>query len=142
MRHFRISGHVVNYDHMKKILVIEDDTFIASIIIDELKKAGYDVRAAQNGLEGIEAVLKEKPDLILLDLLMPKADGFQVLGTIKKDPATSAIPVVVLSNYGQPKDIARAKELGAMDFLIKVNFTPKAIIEKVSKILEASATAH
>ena len=126
---------------MKKIMLIEDDTFISSLITSEIKKAGYEVEAVYDGSRGITAVVEQKPDLILLDLLMPQMDGFQVLEKLKADVATSPIPVIVFSNFGEPKDVKRAKDGGAVDFLVKVNFTPKEIIEKIRNILGAPTSA-
>lgn len=122
----------------KKILVIEDDVFISSLITGELADEDYDVQSAMDGPSGLAAAREQKPDLILLDILMPQMEGFEVLTTLKSDSAASSIPVVVLSNFGQPEDIKRAKDAGAVDFLVKVNFTPKEIGEKIRKILESS----
>lgn len=115
-----------------KILVIEDDAFLSSLIAGELSSAGYAVLSAADGEKGI-VLAKEMPDLILLDLVMPGMDGFETLAALKADPALAHIPVVVLSNLGQPEDIKRATDAGAHDFLIKVHFTPSEIIEKIKK---------
>ncbi len=117
-----------------KILVIEDDTFLSSLISSELQGAGYEVLAAHDGTQGLE-MAKEKPDLIMLDLVMPGMDGFETLAALKADPATASIPVVVASNLGEAEEIKRAKDAGAIDFLVKVHFTPAEIIAKIRSLL-------
>ncbi|MHB1163387.1 MAG: response regulator [Minisyncoccota bacterium] len=117
-----------------KILVIEDDTFLSSLLSGELQQAGYEVLSANDGERGVE-MAKKMPDLILLDLIMPGMDGFETLAKLKADPVTASIPVVVASNLGEPEEIKRAKDGGALDFLVKVHFTPKEIIEKIKTIV-------
>ena len=119
----------------KKILVVEDDAFFSSIMSEELTKVGYEVKSVFDGTHAIQAIEDEKPDLVLLDLLMPQTDGFQVLTALKNNPSSPTTPVIVLSNFGQSQDIKRAKDLGATDFLIKINYMPKQVLEKVSAVL-------
>lgn len=119
-----------------KILVIEDDKFLRELITQKLSREGYDVIGAVDGEEGVVKAKKDQPDLVLLDLILPGIDGFEVLSQIKKDTETSEIPVVILSNLGQKEDVDRGKSLGAVDFLIKAHFTPSEIIEKIEEILE------
>lgn len=121
---------------MARILLVEDDTFLASIISRELSSAGYAMDLASEGEAAFQQIKENAPNLILLDLLMPHMDGFQVLEKIKADPATSAIPVIVLSNLGDEKDIERAKKLGALDYYVKVEFSPQSIREKVQATLD------
>ncbi|RJR12634.1 response regulator [Candidatus Parcubacteria bacterium] len=121
---------------MARILVVEDEELLSSIIVRELTNAGHDVKAAYNGEEAIQHAASETPELILLDLIMPKMDGFQVLESLKKDPKTSPIPVVVLSNLGQKEDIEKAKTSGAFDYMVKINFAPKEVCTKVKEIME------
>src|SRR5437870_2900511 len=123
----------------KKVLVVEDDSFISTLITTEIQKSGYEVQSAHDGPHALLSAREEKPDLILLDLLMPEMDGFQVLEKLKADTVTASIPVIVLSNFGQPEDIKRATDAGAADFLVKVNFTPTEIIEKVNAIFGQSS---
>lgn len=118
----------------KKILIIEDDKFLRELISQKLGKEGYEIMEAVDGEEGMESVEKEKPDLILLDLILPGIDGFEVLARIKQD--SSAPPVVVLSNLGAKDDIDRGLKMGAEDYLIKAHFTPTEIINKVKNILK------
>ncbi len=120
----------------KKILIIEDDKFLRELIVKKLTKEGYDVSEALDGEEGVKKVKEEKPDLVLLDLILPGIDGFEVLARIKEDPALASIPVIILSNLGQKEDVERGLELGAVDYLIKAHFTPGEIVEKVRATLK------
>jgi len=120
----------------KKILVIEDDKFLRELISQKLLKEGYDVSEAVDGEGGIESVKTEKPDLVLLDLILPGIDGFEVLARIKSDPEISGIPIIILSNLGQKDDIEKGLNMGAIDYLIKAHFTPAEIIEKIRTIMK------
>jgi len=121
---------------MKKILVIEDDKFLRELISQKILKEGYDVAEAVDGEKGVESAKAEKPDLILLDLILPGIDGFEVLARIKSDPEIAGIPVIILSNLGQKDDIEKGMKMGAADYLIKAHFTPGEIIEKVGSIFK------
>ena len=121
---------------MKKILVIEDDVFLRRIISRKLLKEGYSVIEAIDGEKGLKTVKEEKPDLVLLDLVLPEMDGFEVLGKIKKDPVVSEIPVIVLSNLGEKNDIERGLKAGAADYLVKAHFTPGEIINRIEAVLK------
>ena len=121
---------------MKKILIVEDDKFLRELIVKKVTSAGNEVPEAIDGEEGVKKIEEEKPDLILLDLILPGIDGFEVLAQIKKKPELSQIPVIILSNLGQKEDIEKGLNLGATDYLIKAHFTPNEIIEKLKKILE------
>lgn len=116
---------------MKKILIVEDDKFLRELIIQKVTNEGFDVAKAIDGEEGIKKIKEEKPDLVLLDLILPGIDGFEVLSRMKEDPALSSIPVIILSNLGQKEDIDKGMKLGAIDYLIKAHFTPGEIIEKI-----------
>lgn len=120
----------------KKILIIEDDKFLRELISQKLLKEGYDIAEAIDGEKGITAVKTEKPDLVLLDLILPEVDGFGVLEKVKEDAATSQIPIIILSNLGQKDDIEKGLKLGAIDYLIKAHFTPNEIVEKIKTILK------
>ncbi len=120
----------------KKILVIEDDKFLRELISQKLIKEGYDIAEAVDGEKGVESVKEEKPDLVLLDLILPGIDGFEVLSKIKSDPASAQIPIIILSNLGQKDDIERGLKMGAADYLIKAHFTPGEIIDKIRTVLE------
>ena len=121
---------------MVKILIIEDDKFLRELISQKLEREGYDICEAIDGEEGIKEVKKENPDLVLLDLILPGIDGFEVLAQMKKEPALAKIPVIILSNLGQKEDIEKGINLGANDYLIKAHFTPNEIIEKIQAVLK------
>ena len=120
----------------KTILIIEDDKFLRELIVRKLKEEGYQTIEAGEGEEGLEKVKKEKPDLILLDLILPGMDGFEVLGKIKEEPSLSSIPVIILSNLGQSEEVEKGLKMGAKDYLIKAHFTPGEIIEKINNVLK------
>jgi len=120
----------------KKILIIEDDKFLRELIAQKLSKENFAVSEAIDGEEGIKRIKEEKPDLILLDLILPGIDGFEVLSRMKEEPVLSSIPVIILSNLGQKEDVERGLKLGAVDYLIKAHFTPGEIIEKVKANLK------
>ena len=120
----------------KNILIIEDDKFLRELIIQKLIKEGYDTAEAIDGEEGIKKVKTVKPDLVLLDLILPGIDGFEVLTRMKKDPSLVQIPVIILSNLGQKDDVERGLKLGAVDYLIKAHFTPREIIDKIKNTLK------
>ena len=104
----------------------------------KLEKEGFEVFLAQDGNEGIEQAKKNIPDLILLDIILPGIDGFDVLKTLKNESSTKAIPIVLLSNLGQKEDIDKGSALGATDYLIKAHFSPQEIVDKVKEILKIS----
>jgi CheY-like chemotaxis protein len=116
---------------MNKILIVEDDRFLSKLLSRKLHDTGYAPVSAYDGDEALAKAQSEKPDLVLLDLIIPGKDGFEVLARLKADPATSAIPVIVASNLGQPEDIVRVMSQGAIDFISKVNSTPDDIVSKV-----------
>ncbi len=122
-------------DLTTKILIIEDDKFLRGLISRKLTKEGYDVSEAIDGEEGIKKIKEEKPDLVLLDLILPGIDGFEVLAQMKEDRDVTKIPAIILSNLGQKEDIEKGLKLGAVDYLVKAHFTPGEIIEKIKKIL-------
>lgn len=119
----------------KRILLVEDDRFLRELMSRKLIEGGFDVVQAVDGESGIEKSKEGGFDMILLDLILPGIDGFDVLKAIKENPNSSSIPIIILSNLGQKEEIERGLELGAVDFLIKAHFTPGEIIEKISKIL-------
>jgi DNA-binding response OmpR family regulator len=120
----------------KKILIVEDDKFLRELIVKKLSNEGYDVIEAVDGEQGIQKIRDTKPDLVLLDLILPGIDGFGVLMQKKEDPFIALIPVIVLSNLGQKEDVDKGIGLGATDYLIKAHFTPGEIIEKVRNIIK------
>lgn len=120
----------------KKIILAEDDKFISRAYSDGLTRAGFEVIIATDGKEGIEKIKSEKPDLILLDLVMPIKNGFEVLEEVKKDDTLKNIPAIILSNLGQDSDVEKGKALGAADYLIKSNFSMKEVIAKIKTVLK------
>jgi len=120
----------------KRILIVEDDRFLRELIVKKLVNEGYDAIEAVDGEQGLQKTKEEKPDLILLDLILPGIDGFEVLALKKDDASVSGIPVIILSNLGQKEDVEKGLGLGAVDYLIKAHFTPGEIIEKVRNILK------
>lgn len=119
-----------------KILAIEDDKFLRDLIVQKLQKEGFLTLEAVDGEEGLKAAKEGRPDLILLDLILPGVDGFEVLRRIKSDKEISSIPVIVLSNLGQKEDMDRAVAGGAEDFMVKAHFTPGEIVAKIKTILK------
>jgi CheY-like chemotaxis protein len=119
----------------KKILLIEDEEIMIDILQRKLTKEGYEVFVARDGEEGLKKMreMDPKPDLILLDIIMPKMGGFEVMEEMAKDEKLKKIPVIVISNSGQPVELDKAKKLGAKDWLIKTEFDPKEVLEKVKK---------
>lgn len=119
----------------KKILLVEDDVFMLEILSEKLKKSGFDVSIAKDGEDCMKILESLRPDIILLDILMPKIDGFEVLRIMKTKNELSNIPIVVLSNLGQKEEIQRAMDLGARDYIVKANFTTREIVEKINSVL-------
>lgn len=121
--------------HPQKILVIEDEPALLDIYSTMLRMGGYEVIEAPDGVAGLESAINAAPALILLDILLPLRDGFDVLNDLKMNPKTKDIPVIILSNMGQEYEVKRGLALGAASFLVKVNFTPALIVEEIRKIL-------
>jgi CheY-like chemotaxis protein len=119
----------------KKILLVEDEEIIIDLLERKLSREGYEVSVARDGEEGLKKMreMEPKPDLILLDIIMPKMGGFEVMEEMAKDERLRKIPVIVISNSGQPVELDRAKKLGAKDWLIKTEFDPQEVLEKVKK---------
>ena len=120
-------------DVAKKILIIEDEEIISNLLAKKLSQVGYEVKTAFNGQEGLEILEQEKPDLVLIDIVMPKKDGFETISEVKGDPTLKDIPIIIISNSGQPVELDKAKEMGVNDWLIKTDFDPQEVIQKVKK---------
>jgi CheY-like chemotaxis protein len=118
-----------------KILLVEDDSFLASMFAAKFEMEGFTVLHAADGEQGLKMAEKNLPSIILLDILMPKMDGFEVLHRLKLDPQLVHIPVVMLTNLGRKEDVERCLKEGAVDFLIKAHFVPGEAVKKVKKIL-------
>ena len=118
-----------------KILLAEDDKFITRAFRDGFIRQGLDVITSVDGVDTLKKIKKHKPNVILLDLLMPVMDGFEVLEKLQKSKVLSKIPVIVLSNLGYQKDVEKAKDLGAKEYLLKANFTLPEVIKIINKYI-------
>ena len=117
----------------KKILLVEDEEIMIGLLQRKLTQEGYEISVARDGEEGLKTMKEIKPDLILLDIIMPKMGGLEVMEEMAKDEGIKDIPVIVISNSGQPVELDRAQKLGAKDWLIKTEFDPQEVIDKVVK---------
>ena len=124
-----------------KVLLIEDDEAASEMYRLRLAADGYSVVIARDGEEGLVMAEKEQPDLIYLDLRLPKLDGFQVLERLREIPGTAAIPVVILTNYGEPELRERGLKLGALEFLVKADTTPANLSQGVERWTESARTS-
>lgn len=119
----------------KTVLLVEDERNLLKMYDRKFTLEGFRVLQAENGKQALEIVKTEKPAVILLDIIMPELDGFQVLERLESNPETKDIPVILLTNLNQETDIARGMNLGAKDFLVKANFEPDEVVEKVKRML-------
>ncbi|MFC1663555.1 PleD family two-component system response regulator [Patescibacteria group bacterium] len=117
----------------KKVLIVEDEDLIRDLLEKKLQKEGYLVSVAADGEEGLKKIREVKPDLILLDIVMPKMSGFEVMEEMLKDKKIKDIPVIIISNSGQLLEFNDAQKLGAKDWLIKTEFDPQEVVDKVKK---------
>ncbi|KKR10065.1 MAG: Two component transcriptional regulator, winged helix family [Parcubacteria group bacterium GW2011_GWA2_39_18] len=120
------------------ILLVEDDPFLSDIYSTKLESAGFDLAVAYDGEAVFKKIEEKTPELILLDIVLPKMDGFEVFKKLKADPKFNKIPVILLTNLGQKEDIDKGLGLGARDYLIKANFIPSEIVEKVKSFLKSN----
>ena len=121
---------------MKKILFIEDESTLQKALEDILKQGGYEMISALDGETGLRLAESEEPDLILLDLILPKLHGFEVLKKLKGGSKTKDIPIIILTNLESMKEIDQAIELGATTYLVKTQYTIEEVIDKVKKTLK------
>ncbi len=119
----------------QKILLVEDDEFLTEIYVAKFQEAGFEISVAQDGHQGLRKAKEQKPNLLLLDLVMPAMDGLDVLRVLKNDPELQYTPVIVLSNLGEEEDVRKGIKLGAADYLIKAHYTPTEVVAKVKSIL-------
>ena len=117
------------------VAIVEDEKMLADMYATKFTMEGFDAKKANDGQAGFDMVKKEKPDIVLLDIIMPKIDGFGVLKMLKDEPELKAIPVVLLTNLGQEEDIKKGKQLGAADYFVKANHTPAEVVQKVKQVL-------
>jgi len=118
-----------------KVLIVEDDSFLRGVIAQKLVREGFDVEAAIDSIEAFESMKSKKPEIILLDLILPGMDGFEILSQLKKTPDSGDIPVMILSNLGQEEDKRRAMDLGAVEYFVKSDHTPDEIVQRIRAIL-------
>src|SRR3989338_5120901 len=121
---------------MKKVLLIEDDVFLGDVLLEKLKKEDYDAHISRDGAEGLEKIKELKPDLVLLDIILPTMNGYEILEAKLKDPSIAKIPVIIISNSGQPVEINRALSLGVKDYFVKAQFDPEEVMFKVKNFLK------
>lgn len=119
----------------KKILLVEDDEMISSMYKTRMEQSGYEILTANNGNDGLSTALKEKPDIILLDIILPQMDGFSVLQELRGSKKTEKIPVFMLTNLGTEEDREKGKRLGANDYLVKASLTPADILHKIEEYI-------
>lgn len=120
---------------MQKILLVEDDPLLIDIYTTKLKASGFEVDVVSDGEEVLKKAKEKLPDVLLLDIVLPNVDGWEILGSIKGDKATEGIKVIILSNLGQKEEVEKGIALGAEKYLIKAHFTPSQVVDEVKKIL-------
>lgn len=123
-------------DKKTTVVLVEDEKMLADMYATKFSMEGFDAHKANDGASGLEMIKQVKPDIILLDIIMPKIDGFGVLRMLKTDAALKNIPVILLTNLGQDEDIKKGKELGAADYFVKANHTPAEVVQKVKQVLK------
>jgi DNA-binding response OmpR family regulator len=117
------------------VLIVEDEKMLADMYATKFAMEGFDAAQANDGQAGLDAATANPPDIILLDIIMPKLDGFTVLKQLRAQPQTEKTPVILLTNLGQDEDIKKGKELGATDYFVKANHTPAEVVTKVKEVL-------
>lgn len=125
-------------DNNIKVLIIEDEEMLVNMYISKFEKEGFKIEKALNGTDGIAKAKDFKPEIILLDIIMPEMDGFMVLKQLKSDSATKNARVIMLTNLGQDEDVEKGKKLGAEDYLVKANLTPGQVVDKVKELMAKS----
>lgn len=118
------------------VLIIEDEAMLAEMYATKFAMEGFAVDKALDGAAGLAKIKDLQPDIVLLDIIMPKLDGFAVLKSIRADPALKQTPVILLTNLGQDDDIRKGKKLGADDYFVKANHSPQEVVDKVKAILK------
>ena len=118
----------------KVIVLIEDEEVMVNLLVSKLEKAGYIVKTALDGVSGLDLVRSEKPNLVLLDMMLPRLNGFGILEKLNEEKIIPGLPIIIISNSGQPIEIDRALKFGVNDYLIKVNFDPNELVSKVGRL--------
>ena len=120
----------------KLILLVEDDEFLAELYATKLHLEGFEVILAADGEKGFKMAKEKKPDLVLLDIILPKMDGFEILKAMKGDKELKNIPVILLTNLSQKDEVKRGLDLGANDYLIKAHFMPSEVVKKIKQTIK------
>jgi len=121
------------------ILIVEDDIFLSDLYKTKMELEGFKVLTAYDGEKGLELAQKNSPNIILLDLILPKLSGFGVLEKLKANKATQNIPVIILTNLSQKSDVEKGLKIGANDYLIKAHFMPSEVVEKIKRLMSAKS---
>ena len=121
---------------MKRILLVEDDPFLIDIYTTKLKEAGFKIEVATDGEEGLRKLTEKKFDLLVLDIVLPQIDGWEILKKVKADQKLKETPVLILSNLGQKGEVEKGMKLGATKYLIKAHYTPSEVIEEIKEVLK------
>ncbi len=121
---------------MTKILIIEDDAVISEMYVNKFKDEGFEVFLAKDGEEALVKASEVRPNLILLDVVLPKMDGFEVLKKIKENPGLKDIRIIFLTNSAEKEDVDKGMALGAESYIVKADYTPGKVVEKIKEILE------
>jgi len=121
-------------ENKKVIVLVEDEEVMVNLLVAKLGKVGYEVKTALDGIAGLEMIRKEKPDLVLLDMMLPRLSGFGIIEKLNEEKILPSLPVIIISNSGQPIEIDRALKMGVKDYLIKVNFDPNELLTKIARL--------
>lgn len=121
---------------MEKILIVDDDLMISDMYLLKFRESGFEAEAASDGKTAVQMIEKDQPDVVLLDIVMPQMDGFDVLREISKKNLAKKPKVILLTNVGQKEDVEKGMSLGAVEYIIKANFTPSEVVEKVKAVLK------
>ena len=123
---------------MKKIVLVEDDPLLIDIYTTRFQEMGFEIIVVEHGEKAVEKIRKEKPALVILDIVLPHQDGWEILRTLKTDKELEGIQIIILSNLGQKKEVEKGLRLGAARYLIKAHHTPTQVVKEVLRIIEKS----
>ncbi|MBI5079526.1 response regulator [Candidatus Wolfebacteria bacterium] len=123
---------------MEKILVVEDDQFLASLLKNRLQKEGFDVLLAKDGEEALDILESTQPELVLLDIILPKKSGFEVMEEVRENPKLEKLAIVIISNLGQSEDMIRGQQLGAIEYFVKAKTPLDELIKKIKEIIQSA----
>ena len=121
---------------MKHILLVEDDPFLIDIYTTKMKESGFVVEVASDGESALRKIKEKTPSLVILDIVLPQLDGWEILRQIKSDPKLKKIKIIILSNLGQKEEVEKGVELGATKYLIKAHYTPSQVVEEIKQIMK------